>query len=108
MTTGDSPPSRERAVVIGCFAASLAWQLYVVATAFWKVPTFERLFATMGAELPLVTRVLFMTYRGWILVPIFFALLAFRGLRNRDTSASYIGILAGVCVATGFALQAWL
>jgi hypothetical protein len=99
---------RERAIFLGAFAASIAWQLYVIVTAFRTAPRFSALFASLGAELPLVTRAVFTTYRAWVLVPIAFAILAFRAVRSEKSTPASLGVLTALCVSAGFAMQACL
>lgn len=99
---------RERAVLTGVFVAGFLWQLYVVSAAFRVAPEFLRLFSSMGAELPLLTRSLFATYRYWIAIPIAFAALAAHALINEKLSSAYVGILAAACILAGFVMQAWL
>ena len=101
-------PSRPRAALTGIFVATIAWQVYVVFTAFRYAPRFRNLFDALGAELPLITRSLVATYRFWIAIPAIFTLLAIRAIRNHDTSATHVGVLAGLSAGTGFVLQAWL
>jgi hypothetical protein len=95
-------------MLIGVFSASIAWQLYVAATAFRYAPRFEQLFSSLGAELPLITRVLLATYRFWLAIPLVFALLAARAIRRPAHSAAYLGVLSASCVIAGFVMQAWL
>jgi hypothetical protein len=48
----------------------------VTMAALSHAPPFEMLFSDLNAELPFVTRLPLLTYRGWLAAPIIFAVLA--------------------------------
>jgi hypothetical protein len=62
----------------------------------------------LGAELPWITRALFLSYRFWFLVPVLFLALAIDLLRHPQRSAAYVGVLVFAAMTAGFVMQAWL
>jgi type II secretory pathway component PulF len=100
--------NRERATLTGAFAAAIAWQLYVAIAALRYVPRFSELFTSLGAEVPLPTRLLLLTYRGWVLVPVVFTVLAIRAVQNETSTPRSLGVLVAVCGFAALLLQAWL
>ncbi|HKO55534.1 MAG TPA: hypothetical protein VJ276_06610 [Thermoanaerobaculia bacterium] len=100
--------SRERGVLNGVFIAAVAWQAYVVITAFRYAPRFKDLFSGLGVALLLISVALFETYRFWPIVPLAFALLGARTINDPRSSPRRLGILAALSFAAGFLMQAWL
>jgi hypothetical protein len=97
-----------RAVAPGVLVATLLWQLYVVIAAAVRIPQFRTLFSGLGAELPVITRALFLSYRFWFVVPVLFLVLTIDLLRHPQRSATYVGLLVFAAVTSGFVMQAWL
>ena len=62
----------------------------------------------LGAELPIITRALFLSYRFWFVVPVLFLVLAIDLLRHPQRSSIYVGLLVFAAVTSGFVMQAWL
>jgi hypothetical protein len=100
--------ARERAVLNGVLIASIAWQAYVVITAFRSAPRFQEIFSGLGVALPLISVALFKTYRFWPLVPLVFTLVGAWAVNDPRGSARRVGILAALSFVAGFAMQAWL
>jgi len=101
-------PTSARAAIIGAIGAALIFQVYVVVSAWWRVPEFENMFRGMGVEVPIVTRALFATNRFWFAVPLIFFIVAADLFRKPTRAAVYVGIVTFAAFAAGFALQAWL
>ena len=99
---------RWRLTEVVTLGAALLWQLYLVLTAFLRVPHFEKLFAGLGAPLPLLTRSLLATYRLWIVFPLLSAVLVAVVLRRRHSSARSFGLVLAAVLLTAMLLQAWL
>ncbi len=91
-------------VVLG---VTIAWQIYVVIAAASHAATFQQLFSSLGAELPVMTRLFFITCRWWFVVPLLFAILLADCARRPDAGRWYVAILTGASLAAGFAMQAW-
>jgi hypothetical protein len=72
--------------------------------ALFVVPRFAEMFAAFGAELPLSTRVLLATYRGWLAFPLLVLAvgLCWPSAKNRPVAA----VLAGTFSA--FAMLAFV
>lgn len=103
-----STEPRNRPVVIGALLAALLWQVYVVLAAAVRVPQFSALFMGLGAELPIITRALFVFYRYWFTVPLIFLVISVDLLRHPERSPRYAGAMVFLAITAGFAMQAWL
>jgi hypothetical protein len=103
-----SPEKRQRATTIVVLGAAIAWQVYVVVSAFRRAPDFQKLFTGLGGPLPAVTRFLFATYPWWWLIPVFFTILSIDVVRQRDPPLRYFAVVTGSAILTGFVLCAWL
>jgi hypothetical protein len=101
------PVNRERAVVATVLFVCIAWQVYVVAAAWRHSAAFEAIFAGLGAEVPIMTRVLFATVRFWFVVPLVFALLAVDIVRTPSRRLAYVVTIVALAATVGFVMQAW-
>jgi hypothetical protein len=99
--------TRGRSQALAILAVTIAWQIYVVLSVASRAATFRKLFAGLGAELPLMTRIFFESVRWWFVVPVFFAVLLIDCARRQRFPAWYLPALIGSSLAAGFLLQAW-
>ncbi|HXT19426.1 MAG TPA: hypothetical protein VN811_06310 [Thermoanaerobaculia bacterium] len=74
----------------------------------WKTAVFARLFAGLGAELPLSTRAFFVARPFLWLVPLAFAALTFDVLRRRGAPWLYFIAVFIAATVAALALQAWM
>ena len=99
---------RVRVVILVALAAPIAWQVVAVVLAMWRTAVFTRLFAGLGTELPLSTKV-FLAARPFLwLVPLAFAGLSFDILRRRNTAPLYFVVVFIAAFVVALALQAWM
>ncbi|HYM59329.1 MAG TPA: hypothetical protein VEZ11_00400 [Thermoanaerobaculia bacterium] len=99
-----SNPSRLTAIVVFCVAT--AWQVYVVVVTYVTVPTFEKLFSALGADLPPFTRFIFASYRWWFLIPVAFIALFVASLRRPQPSSWHFAAIIGGSLLIAFVLHA--
>jgi hypothetical protein len=101
------PSSPARLQILGVLAVTIAWQIYVVVSAVSRAATFRKLFAGLGATLPRVTQIFFITCQWWFVVPLIFLALFIDCARRGELTARYPAIVTACSLAAGFALQAW-
>jgi hypothetical protein len=99
---------RERWAAGAVLGAAIAGQSYAALLAARYPSVFERLFAGLGAPLPMVTRTFLATAQWWPAVPVLFALVGVDLLRRRQPNLfHYAGVLL-VAMAATVGMLAWI
>lgn len=95
-----------RRFAIALLSVIVVWQLYVVVVILLRAATFLEIFTGLGAVLPPLTRLFFITYRFWIAVPLVFAGFLIDLARRNDAPVRYAALLVAVALAVSFVMHA--
>ncbi len=98
-------PRTEKLIVL---SATIAWQVWLILTAWRDAPILGTLLSGLGAEPAPITAAYLASYRFWPLLPVVSAVLSFLVLRRDPPAPRRAALVLAYSLTSTLLLQAWM